>query len=884
MVQTNLKEEVISPLHKELNLDPSNENNCSPVANISFLDNVLDVLTKFYQHVLALVFAIKEINEDPKILPNISLGFHIYDSYYDVRMTYRTMLDLLFKSHKFVPNYKCEFKKTLIGIIGGLGSDTSFHMTDILSLYKIPQITYGSFASEEIEATQASSIYRMVPNEAYQYMGIIHLLQYFRWTWVGLLVVDDDSGEHFLKTMESLLSQNGMCSAVTRRITQQAPMDNISEGYAILSRVYIAVTDVKASIFIMYGDSLTISLLRTAIFLRDPENRENVSYGKVWIMTTQIDFVSTGLERNWDFQQFQGAITFSIHSKDFPGFKEFIHTKAPQWTQGNDFFKDFWEQAFDCFFPDPITSVIVDELCTGAEKLESLSAGLFEVHMTGHSYGIYNAVYALAHALHAVSLSQAKHRAMVRGGSIALQSLQPWQLHVFLQSVSFNNSAKETVSFNDNRVLEGGFDIMNIVTLLNNSFQKVKIGRLDPSDNRGNGFIINEDMIVWHRHFNQVIPVSVCNECCQPGNQKRRKEGEKFCCYDCDPCPVGKISNQTDMKDCFKCPEDHYPNKYRNGCIPKTIHFLSYQEPLGISLASAAVSFCLITALVLGTFIRHRDTPIVRANNWDLTYILLISLMLCFLSSLLFLGQPGKVTCLLRQPTFGIIFSVAVSCVLEKTTIVSLAFRATKPGSRLSKWVGKRPAYCIVLPCSLVQASICTLWLTTSPSFPDLDMHSVTDEIILQCNEGSVTMFYCILAYMGFLAIVSFIVAFQARKLPNSFNEAKFITFSMLVFCIVWICFIPTYLSTRGKYLVAVEIFSILFSSAGLLGCIFVPKCYIILLRPELNTKKQLIIHYLKKNHFLHLSIILLCILSTDLVALSSTVPKLQAKENGSDL
>ncbi|XP_062993274.1 vomeronasal type-2 receptor 26-like [Elgaria multicarinata webbii] len=681
----------------------------------------------------------------------------------------------------------------------------------------------------------------MAPNEASQHIGIIKLLKHFGWMWVGLIAVDDDSGDHFLEALEPLLSKEKICSAFTQRMPQKQRLENTWNAIArLISEFHKQFTESKANTFLLYGDTLTLQWLNNLIPVEDSNDMESMTFGKVWIMTAQIEFALMEVQHGSNMEAFQGALSFMIHTNELPEFEKFLHIIKPSLAQGDGFSKYFWGKAFKCKVPNSNGLTSGSRTCTGLEELESLPSAVFEMRTSGHSYSIYNAVYVVAHALHAMHSSGLKHRGTVGSKRLKLLNFKPWKLHSFLQGLSFNNSVGETVSFNDKREIEGGFDITNMVTFPNNSFQRVKVGRVDPSALEGRKYIINEDVILWHRHFKQVLPVSLCNDFCNPGYHKKNKEGVKFCCYECSPCPEGKISNQKDMDDCFKCPEDQYPNKDRDRCVPKIISFLSFQEPLGISLVSVNIFLSLVTLLVLRTFIKHKHTPLVKANNRDLTYTLLISLLLCFLSSLLFLGRPKKVTCFLRQPAFGIIFSLAVSCVLAKTITVVVAFMAIKPGSRMRKWLGKRLANSTVLSSTLIQTGICVVWLGTSPPFPDVDMQSLTKELIAECNEGSVTMFYLVLGYMGLLSIISFTVAFLARKLPDTFNEAKFITFSMLMFCSVWLSFVPTYLSTKGKYMVAVEVFSILASSAGLLLCIFSPKCYIIVMKPHLNNEQVL--------------------------------------------
>ncbi|KAM9302064.1 vomeronasal type-2 receptor 26-like [Gastrophryne carolinensis] len=288
----------------------------------------------------------------------------------------------------------------------------------------------------------------------------------------------------------------------------------------------------------------------------------------------------------------------------------------------------------------------------------------------------------------------------------------------------------------------------------------------------------------------------------------------------------------------MKCLHHQWPDEKKTRCLPKLEEFLSITgDMISQFFLLAPVLFCIVTAVVLGILISHQRTPLVKANNKVLSFVLLVCIMLGFLSVFLFLGRPVDLTCLLRQISFGIPFTIAISSVLGKTIMVYIAFKATKPGSTWKKWLGNKLLYYLVIGCSSVQVLICLVWLTISPPFQELDTHCYKDKIIVQCNEGSVIGFYSVLGYMGLLAAVSFVTAFITRTLPDSFNEAKYITFSMLVFCSVWIAMIPAYLSTKGKYMVTVEIFAILASNMGLLGCIFFPKCYVIIYRPQMNTK-----------------------------------------------
>uniref|UniRef100_G1TQH9 G-protein coupled receptors family 3 profile domain-containing protein n=1 Tax=Oryctolagus cuniculus TaxID=9986 RepID=G1TQH9_RABIT len=743
-----------------------------PSTIISALTSSLLFQSKNYQYALALVFAIEEINKNPHLLPNMTLGFGLYNV-----------------MHKCIQRF-C-----------GL-------------------LTLGPFEPLLSDSGQFPSLYQMTPKDTSLTHGMVSLMLHFSWTWVGLAISDLPKGIQFMSDLKAEMQKNGICVDFVELIP--ATLESLS---SLQNSAHIQIIKSSANVEILF--CVTESLIGASF-----QSWEQLMTWKVWVTTSQWDFASS--EKPFLLYSFHGTLIFSNHHSEISGFKNFLQTANPSKYPEDSYFSKLWSLAFNCSVTGASCKTLQN--CPLNASLESLPPHYFDMSMSDGSYNIYNAVYAVAHSVHEMLLQELEMQPVNSGAKVAFS---PWQLHPFLKNLQFTNPAGDLVNLNHKRNLEAEYDILNFWNFPYGYGRKVKVGWFSPYVSHGQQLSLSENLIEWATGITET-PRSVCSVSCSPGFRKTPLEGKPACCFDCTLCPENEISNQTDMDQCVNCPDLQYANTERDQCFHKKVTFLSFEDPLGMTLVCTALCFSVLTVVFLGVFVKHRDTPIVKANNRCLSYILLIALIFCFLCSLLFIGHPNTTTCVLQQTTFGVVFTLAVSTVLAKTITVLLAFKVTVPGRRMRQWLLSGVPNSIIPICSLIQLALCGIWLGTSPPFIDTDAHSEHGHIILVCNKGSVTAFYCVLGYLGSLALASFTVAFLARNLPDKFNEAKFLTFSMLVFCSVWVTFLPVYQSTKGKVMVAVEVFSILCSSAGLLGCIFVPKCYIILFRPEKNALKGL--------------------------------------------
>uniref|UniRef100_A0A8C2MCU5 Extracellular calcium-sensing receptor n=1 Tax=Cricetulus griseus TaxID=10029 RepID=A0A8C2MCU5_CRIGR len=722
----------------------------------------------------AMIFAIEEINSSPALLPNMTLGYRIFDTCNTVSKALEATLSFVAQNKIDSLNLdefcNCsEHIPSTIAVVGATGSGVSTAVANLLGLFYIPQVSYASSSRLLSNKNQYKSFLRTIPNDELQATAMADIIEYFRWNWVGTIAADDDYGRPGIEKFREEAEERDICIDFSELISQYSDKKEIQQ-------VVEVIQNSTAKVIVVFSSGPDLEPLIKEIV------RRNIT-GRIWL-ASEAWASSSLIAMPEYFHVVGGTIGFGLKAGQIPGFREFLQKVHPRKSVHNGFAKEFWEETFNCHLQEgakgPLpadtfirsheeggnrlsnSSTAFRPLCTGDENISSVETPYMDYEHLRISYNVYLAVYSIAHALQDIYTCLPGRGLFTNGSCADIKKVEAWQ-----------------------------------------------------------------------------VPFSNCSRDCLAGTRKGIIEGEPTCCFECVECPDGEYSDETDASACDKCPDDFWSNENHTSCIAKEIEFLAWTEPFGIALTLFAVLGIFLTAFVLGVFIKFRNTPIVKATNRELSYLLLFSLLCCFSSSLFFIGEPQDWTCRLRQPAFGISFVLCISCILVKTNRVLLVFEAKIPTSFHRKWWGLNLQFLLVFLCTFMQIVICVIWLYTAPP-SSYRNHELEDEIIfITCHEGSLMALGSLIGYTCLLAAICFFFAFKSRKLPENFNEAKFITFSMLIFFIVWISFIPAYASTYGKFVSAVEVIAILAASFGLLACIFFNKVYIILFKPSRNTIEE---------------------------------------------
>ncbi|XP_076853576.1 olfactory receptor CU1 [Brachyhypopomus gauderio] len=777
---------------------------------------------------MTMVFAIEEINRHPSMLPGVKLGYRILDSCDHVHSSLQSMFSLINGSSSALTEGSvsnsphCLSKAPVPAVIGLASSTPTRAVAHTFAPFEIPLVSYFATCTCLTDKRIYPSFLRTVPSDVFQVRALVQLMVHLDWRWVSTLGTEDDYSHYGIQAFTEHLEAWGGCVAFHRTIPK-VPTP------AQIGTIVDALEASTARVVVVFATEGQLMGLLSEVA------RRNLT-GLQWVASEA--WVTARVLTAPEFQHvLSGTLGFSFRGANISGLAEFLLRVRPSPNPDSFFTNLFWEEQFSCRLPYGDGEVLDRPLCTGLEELGQVESSYTSVSPVRVSYNVYKAVYAIGHALHHLLQCTPMEQHSDHRGCNSESQFTSGQLLHHLRKVNFTNQFGEKVSFDHNGEPVPLYDIINWQQNGQGGVRFQRVGGYDGSAPPGQQLQMDKTLIEWTGGQKQV-PVSLCSLPCPPGTRQAPRPGQPHCCLDCLPCAEGEFTNNSGATECIRCPLYYWSNPERVACVAGVEEFLSFQEIMGIILVTLSLLGVAVATTISVIFFLFRATPIVKANNSELSFLLLLSLKLCFLCSLGFMGRPSLWACQIRQAAFGISFVLCISCILVKTIVVLLAFSSTLPGSSSLKRFGPLRQRVVIVACTAGQTFLCMTWLALAPPYPFKNTSYRDGRIVLECKDVWPVGFYMVLGYIGLLSCVCFVLAFLGRKLPDTFNEAKLITFSMLIFFAVWISFIPAYNSTPGKYTVAVEVFAILASAFGLLFCIFAPKCYIILLRPELNIKK----------------------------------------------
>lgn len=384
-----------------------------------------------------------------------------------------------------------------------------------------------------------------------------------------------------------------------------------------------------------------------------------------------------------------------------------------------------------------------------------------------------------------------------------------------------------------------------IKTNLSSHSRKVNIAKiiLDISrvqeKNRKNKLQLNSDSITWNTISSQeFVPKSFCQEDCPTG---MFRSVTTPCCWKCLKCPTGTISSQINDMNCTECPQGQTPDESRSECLDLPEIEIKWSSLASVLVIMFAVIGFLLVAICSFILYRQRMTPLVKASNRELSAILMFTITTSFSVSILSLAKPTDFICTLVNCVSSMVLVTFISVLVIKTMKILSAFQINVIAKRFKEFIlSTKSQSLLVLLFILPQVIFLTLWVALDSPHQRRILQPVEGMIFLSCSlhqsSTGLTLQIVISVYISFLAVVCTFYAFKARSLPENFNEARYIGFSMYILLLSSVGYLPINIGLYGSYATNLKCAMTLLSCYGILTCMFFPKIYVIILKPEQNT------------------------------------------------
>lgn len=640
---------------------------------------------------------------------------------------------------------------------------------------------------------------------------MVDIIERFGWKYVAAIAVDHSYGRYGIRALErESYARKSFCIAMVEYFTRS--------GYKGQLKTIVEKLKRESNIRVII---LWSNYPPARRFLQEA-NRQRL-FGRTFLVSEALATMGKDVIASHS-EVFGSSIGIIPHHYKGESFIQYLKNLTPADKENNPWLKEFWETVYNCTTAE------------SSDRFESCDANL----TIGDRYEkIYNsfvpylsdAIYALAHALDLMIKCKESDPTRVN----CLELLKPRDLAAYMKNVSFQGMTGKVVFSDEGNPVDSFYDIVNFKQDHQKQWDIVPVGFWEGKGSYSK-LTINQSLIQWSNDEN-VTPESTCSKTCPPGF---KQTDTVACCWECLECPEGHVNPSPGSRNCTKCHQEQKANNKKTHCVDLPNINIKWDDPLAITAAILGGLGILGTLFTMGVFLVNRHTPIVKASNRELSFVLLVLILMCFVLAFLHLSHPTNGLCLMVQPWRYITCTYCVSILFLKTNRLVSAFQTGVMPTWFKKYIlDRRRQHVVAFLLNIIQIIFTIIWLVFDPPYLNKDIKA-KQHIFLTCRPCSTSLGYALrgsmFAYLVFQSGLCSLYAFKARRLPENFNEAKFIGFAMYILLVSWVVYFPVDSTLEGSYITFVACATALLTAYGLLGCLFVPKVYVMLACPEKNT------------------------------------------------
>uniref|UniRef100_A0A1W7R6Q5 Putative metabotropic glutamate receptor n=1 Tax=Aedes albopictus TaxID=7160 RepID=A0A1W7R6Q5_AEDAL len=772
-----------------------------------------------------MLYTLDKINMD-NLIPNVTIGAHILDDCdkdtYGLEMAVDFIKGSISNIDEATDYNNCSSKghkkKVISGVVGAASSVTSIQVANLLRLFKIPQVSYFSTSPELSNKQRFEYFSRTIPSDHYQVKAIVDIVRQLGWSYISIIYEESNYGIKAFEELDDLLSKHGICIAIKEKLVKDS---GVAEKIAYDNIVIKLLTKPRAKGVIIFGSDQEVAEVMRAV------RRQNVTGVFSWIGSdgwSARNLVSDGNEA-----EVEGTLSVQPQANSVIGFEEYFLNLTVESNSRNPWFIEFWEDHFQCKYPNsPPTPFNKNytKLCSTAEKL-SKHALDFEDQLQFVS----DAVMAFGYAF------KNMHQELCGSKPGLCDEMNPTKgadLLKYLRKADFIGLSGDRFNFDINGDGPARYNIIHFKQYEPDKYKWIKVGEYYQGELRLN----MEDIQFGIK--NPSAPESVCSRPCERGQAKKYVEGEG-CCWHCFNCSQYQIRNPADETHCINCPRGTIPDIYHENCQHIPEDYLKPESPYAIGAMSFSSLGIVMTFFVVGVFLKNNDTPIVRASGRELSYVLLSGILLCYGVTYALVFKPNDIVCGVQRFWSGFSFTVVYAALLTKTNRIARIFNASTKSAKRPSFISPHSQLVICGILISFQILINAVWMVVSPAHA-MHHYPTREDNLLVCNSYTDASYMVAFFYPIFLIIVCTVYAVLTRKTPEAFNESKYIGFTMYTTCVIWLAFIPLYFGTGNNVQLRIASMSVTISLSATvtLVCLFSPKLYIILIRPERNIRQSM--------------------------------------------